>query len=342
MLVITDSAANILNGANSAGVGFATNVILTGTSNLVTAAQATQLEGMANFRLWWSSTLTVMDSTANLLDPANAAGLSVGTNYSYTYNGVSFEISGTSNVVSLAQEAVIAALPHVSLAAGASVTLADTAANLIGSFDSIGSSPLVTAISVTDGLSLTLTYAQFVADAATIAEIVGPYTLHVSGVPVAAAAAMQANSHVVAFQVSDTAAAVGADLTPLDLSSSLSAITLTDSSTLPLSYNQMAADARAIGLITNAGLTFTVSMVPVSAAASEAANPNVVGLGWWTASSRWLPPSRRCRPTAGSPGSIRSISWPMTRRAWRSIWCSARTRWTSSAPRHRRRRPCRR
>ena len=71
------TAASLLGSSNAAGIAKATAVTLSGTTNTVTAAQATVLAALSGFALAPGATLVVSDTAANLL--ANAAGAAKAT-----------------------------------------------------------------------------------------------------------------------------------------------------------------------------------------------------------------------------------------------------------------------
>ena len=148
-LVVADGAANLLLVGNATGVAIGTSVQVTGTSNTVTAAQAATLAGKPNFALASGATLVVADGTANLLLAGNAAGVAKGT---------TVQVTGTSNTVTAAQATTLAGKPHFALASGASLVVADSAANLllVGNATGVAKATTVQII----GISNTVTAAQ--------------------------------------------------------------------------------------------------------------------------------------------------------------------------------------
>ena len=123
-MVIADTAANLQLAANTTGVAKATSVKLMGQNNTVTAAVATTLAGLAsgNSTLNSTATLVIADGAANLLSPANATGVA---------NATTVQLTGTTNTVTAAQFQTLTGKPHFGLATGATLILADTAANLV-------------------------------------------------------------------------------------------------------------------------------------------------------------------------------------------------------------------
>ncbi len=154
-LVVADGAANLLLPANAAGVALATSVSLTGT-NSVSAANADLLVGLKGFALASGATLVVADSAANLLDSANAAGLAKATSVSLT---------GT-NTETAAQAEALSTLKGFALASGATLVVADGAANLLLAANAAG---LAKATSV----SLTGTNTETAAQAEALSKLKG-------------------------------------------------------------------------------------------------------------------------------------------------------------------------
>lgn len=88
--------------------------------------------------------------------------------------------------------------------------------------------PLVASIALTDTSkpAITLTGAQYSADAPVMAKITSAYNLMVTGAAVSLGASLQANSHVASFTVSDTVANVSAALPSLQADSRLISLTI--------------------------------------------------------------------------------------------------------------------
>ncbi|MGD1017038.1 MAG: Ig-like domain-containing protein, partial [Roseiarcus sp.] len=127
-LVVSDSAADLLNAAYAAGLAEATGVTLTGTSNVVSAPQAEQLAGLTDFALGSGAKLTVSDSAADLLNAAYAAGLADAT--SVTLTG--------SNAEDAAQAEALAMLKGFTLGSGAKLAVSDNATNLLAGANAAG------------------------------------------------------------------------------------------------------------------------------------------------------------------------------------------------------------
>jgi len=155
-LTVSDSAANLL--ADTAGVAKATKVVLTGTTNSVDAAQATELAGLAAFTTGFGAKLTLLDSASDLLAGGNAAGVAIATRV---------VITGNANSVDAAQAESLAELTDVAVGGEASLVVSDSAANLLANNNADGIA-LATAVTLT-GISNNLD----AADAATLAGLTG-------------------------------------------------------------------------------------------------------------------------------------------------------------------------
>ena len=121
-LTVSDTATNLLISNNNLGIAKATSVQLTGTSNADTAAQVAVLAALAGFSVAPGATLVASDTAANLLLSSNAAGIAKAT---------SVQLIGTPNIVTAAQAAALVALTGFTVGSGATLVVADTAANLL-------------------------------------------------------------------------------------------------------------------------------------------------------------------------------------------------------------------
>jgi probable HAF family extracellular repeat protein len=159
-------------------------------------------------------------------------------------------------------------LPITAVAATASaptspVWVADTAVNIqahIDGLQALAAANNLFSIDLTDSGSpkLTLTAAQYSADALALAHIVGPYDLMTTGVTaVAATGQIGFDGHVTSVAVADSAANIAADLAglfgiALSQANYLASITLTDSGVPTLSINniQLTLDRQIINKVT--------------------------------------------------------------------------------------------
>ena len=230
-LVVQDSAANLLSLANAAGLAAATAVQLSG-STTTSASNATALATLHGFSLATGATLVVSDSSTNLLDTLYAAGLAKAT---------ARQIS-TSVIVTTAKATALSKLLNLSLGTGVTLTVNDTASNISAAIDTLqtlAAAKLLSAITLSASAPLSITAAQLTADAAALAKLPSGYTLNVAAVPLSAAAAVRANSHVVAFSLADTAANILASANAAAVAAAAS-VKLTSINTLT------AAQARAL------------------------------------------------------------------------------------------------
>ena len=245
---VTDTAAN-LGGANLdtlqtlAASGKLTSVIV--SNNTVAVA------------------ITLAQQTS---DATVDSGLFTGT--------YSFSVSG----VTVANQAAELATTHVT-----SISISDTAANVNAALDTLqGLGTKIVAIVLSDGGTpvLSITGAQFTADATTIAKITSAYSLSVSNVLAANVATVFANTHVTAMTVVDTGANVATNLGTLQTDNAkITSITLTDSATptLAITAAAFAADAGALGKIVSA-YNLAVSAVTVANAVSTSNAAHVTSI----------------------------------------------------------------
>jgi hypothetical protein len=255
-LLVSDTAGQLLDSANASGLALASKFRLIGT-NSTNAAQAETLASLPGFHLGTvvPGTLTVIDSGANLLLPANTAGVTVAS---------AVVMTGTA-IVNANQAIALGALAGFALASGATLSIADTGADIQGDLNGVQAlvaKGLISAITLTDATppSLEVSAAQYAADAPTRALIASPFTLIVDNAAASAAAGLQANSRVTAFSISDSAAQVASALDALNSDSKLTAIALTDNGTpvLTLTNTQYTTDRIALGAITSGVLVDVV------------------------------------------------------------------------------------
>ena len=176
----------------------------------------------------------------------------------------------------LAVSGVPAWAPSV-LQADAKVTsfaVSASSATVASNLDALQAATKLGAITLTDSSALAITYAQLTADTTALGLLPSDYTLVVSGVPAAAVATVQANAHVTSFAVSDTGAAAGGAIDAINAATKISAVTLTDSGALPVTYAQLTGDTAALGKLPGS-YTLTVSAVTAGNAAATQANSHV-------------------------------------------------------------------
>jgi hypothetical protein len=140
--------------------------------------------------------------------------------------------------------------------AAAAAAITDSAATVQANLDALqtlAAAGKVASIALSDAgtPTLSLTAAQWTADATAISEFAGNYALTVTGLTAAQVAGLAGNAHVASVTVSDSAAHVGANLDALQTlaaAGKLSPVTLTDGGTPTLSITgaQAAADLAAL------------------------------------------------------------------------------------------------
>ncbi|MDR3471158.1 MAG: C2 family cysteine protease [Devosia sp.] len=184
--------------------------------------------------------------------------------------------SSTSGVVTGALVSAAAALQANS--AVTSFSILDSLADVSAALASLAADTKLTSITLTDSATpaLSLTGAQYSADAAVLTKITSAYDLTVTGAQASAAAGLQANAHVTAFSIADSLADVSAAFAALAGDNKLTSITLTNTGTpvLTLTAAQYSADAAVLAKITGA-YALTVTGALASAAAGLQANTHV-------------------------------------------------------------------
>ncbi|MES2711060.1 MAG: calcium-binding protein [Pseudomonadota bacterium] len=149
-------------------------------------------------------------------------------------------------------------------------------ADVAAALDALNGTGKLTAITLTDGDALSLTHAQFLADATALGKLPNGYTLDLRGVPAASAAAAQANIHVESFAVTDSAAAVIAAFTSLSAATKLEAITLAGGVTLTITHAQLLSGASLFTKLPSE-YQLQVTGVPVASALVVQDNDHVLG-----------------------------------------------------------------
>ena len=240
------------------------------------AANLDALQALANASLLSSVTLTdgstpTLSVTAlQLTDDADALA-AIGSDYDLAVTDVA-----------AADAVTVAALTGVT-----SVSVADTAANVVTNLDdleTLATDTILASVFLTDtGLpTLTITATQLTDDTDALALIAGAYDLAVTSVAAADAATVAAEPFVTSVSISDTAANVVTNLDALQALATagvLGSITLTDGGTptLSLTQAQLATDAGAITAITGS-YDISTSSVLAGSAASVAAETGVTAL----------------------------------------------------------------
>ena len=148
-LNVADNAADLLAAANAGGEAVANSVTLTGTNPALAAAQAETLSKLPGFALGAGATLNIADNATDLLNAANAGGEAVAT---------SFTLTGTTNSVTAAQAETLSKLKGFALGSGATLNIADNAADLLNAANA-GGEAVATSVTLT-GANAGLSAAQ--------------------------------------------------------------------------------------------------------------------------------------------------------------------------------------
>ncbi len=120
---------------------------------------------------------------------------------------------------------------------------------------------------------VSITYTEFAADTATLAEITASFNLTVTGVSVANRAAVEAAAHVTAITISDTAADITAALATLNADTEISSIVISDNAALTVTAAQKTADARALAELVDANGAAAVVTVGTGTSGGSGSNP---------------------------------------------------------------------
>jgi hypothetical protein len=169
--------------------------------------------------------------------------------------------------VSVTGAATVQANTHVT-----AFSLKDSSTDVAATLDALNANSKLSIVTLTDGNSLSITWAQYGADNSIISKLpMG--SLSVSGVPVSAAAGLQADSHVGSFGLLDSSANIATNLNALNDDTKISGVTLTDSNPLSITWAQYGEDASIISKLPAGSLS--VSGTPVLGAATLQADSEV-------------------------------------------------------------------
>ena len=196
------------------------------------------------------------DSTTGELEIRNPWGTQSGQNWDTTFevrlgsllaDGDTITVDNmTVTSPSVVNGALVSAAAGLQADAAVAVfTISDTAANVGAAFASLALDTKLASITLTDPGTpqFTLTATQFTADSTVLAKVIGPYAVTVTGAAASRATALQTDTHVTAFSVSDTAAHVKAALASLNADSKLTALTVsgtTSANTIDLTGSKVA------------------------------------------------------------------------------------------------------
>ncbi|WP_158928832.1 NF038122 family metalloprotease [Acidisphaera sp. S103] len=237
-----------------------------------TAAQAASLQASATVIAF-----TVSDTAANIgaaFDALNAdtklTGITVTnglpiplsyTQYITDTTALALLPAGTTFTLSAVPEADTAAIQAATAVMSFSVT--DTTANVLAGLATLATAAKLSGITLSGATSLPVTYAQYQSYASTLDKLTAGDTMTVSAATAAAAGKLQADGHVAAFTVTDTAADITAGLTALGTATKLTGITVSGGTTVQVTYPQYTSYAKTLALIADPA-TLVVSVVPVA------------------------------------------------------------------------------
>lgn len=225
------------------------------------------------------------DSSTGELEIRNPWGTESGQTWDTTFEvslSTLLSASDTITVDNVTSSTVLPVTTNVTVSAAValqasalvtSFTIADSSANVVAAVATMAGYTKLTSITFTDSSepSLSLTYAQYGADAAVLALIVSAFKLTVTGASASEAAALQSRAMVSAFTVSDSSADVLTYLSNLEGDSKLTSVSLTDSNALTLTYSQFAG---ATSLLAKLPASYTVTVSGATAAEATALQAN--------------------------------------------------------------------
>ncbi len=167
------------------------------------------------------------------------------------------------------------ALAGVTLQANARVSsfsVTDSSAQIAATLGVLNGMTKLTSIVLTDQVALGLTYAQFAASTVVLGKLPANATIIVSGVASASAAMVQGYAKVLAFNVTDTAAKVVANLSALNAATKLQSIALTDTASLAITATQLDSYASVFSKLSS---IYVLTVSGVTAAGASAVQANV-------------------------------------------------------------------
>ncbi|MCO6417877.1 hypothetical protein JYK14_17145 [Siccirubricoccus sp. KC 17139] len=209
--------------------------------------------------------ITLTDGAALVLTEAQY--LAGGAALALLPGGTSLQVTGAATV----RLAALAADARV-----AGFTVLDSAAHIAADFAALQGAAKLTGLAVQGGGPLGLTAAQYASPGNLLSLLPEDYTLTVSGLAAAAAEAAQAEAHVTAFTVLDSAANLAAALDQIAGYGKISAIALSDGSSLAIAFGQLASAAAALARL-DPGITLTVADAVMAEAAAAQADARVGG-----------------------------------------------------------------
>jgi hypothetical protein len=234
------------------------------------------------------TSFSVTDTTANVLaglatlaaaTKLSSITLSGATTLAVTYSQYA-TYTKTLNLLASPSALTVSAVGATNAAtvqAGAKVSgfsVSDTSANIAAGLATLSTDTKLTAITLTGGSTLSISYTQYASYEATLGLLATADSLTVSGAAGSNAATLQSATKVAAFAVTDTAANVAASLTALAADTKLSSISLTGGTTLAVTDAQYLADTSTLNKLAS-GDTMAVSAATVAGAAALQASAHV-------------------------------------------------------------------
>lgn len=163
----------------------------------------------------------------------------------------------------------------------AAVAIQDSTANVgkyLDGLDGLARAGKIVSVSLTDTTTMTISGAQFAADAAVIAFLPQRSMLVVRQASVAQAPALQTDVRVKSFTLLDSTLRVSAALDTLNADTRLTGIALTDTAPIAMTHAQMLADTFVLARLPGSA-TYSISNVGVANAAAVSANVKVARFG---------------------------------------------------------------
>jgi hypothetical protein len=185
--------------------------------------------------------------------------------------------SGGKTTTLTAQGAIAAFAADPSMAP---VAISDTTANIgryLDGLQNLAAAGAISSIRLSDTKTMTITGAQFTADAQVIALLPVRQFIIVDDALATLADTLQVDPRVKTFRVTDSSANVTQRLDALNDDTRLTAVTLTDTTALTMSHAQLVSNTSVLGKLP-AGTTYIVTAVSAANAATTEANTKVVSL----------------------------------------------------------------
>lgn len=277
---VMTTLAHLQSGGHTLAYGVNQSGIIVGRSDIYTAA------GWVDHAvLWQNGTLVDLNKylqagsgwVLNYAIGINANGDITGMG---TYNGVltafllAIGDAGAPSVTAAAAMQNFAAAPH-----GSPFTVLDSAADLVANLDglqTLAAAGKLLQVQASDAGIMTVTQAQWVRDAAALADLTGNVSVHVTGVAASAVSKTVDAGHVTAVSVLDSSSNVQANLSTLEVwTNAITAISFTDGSPiLTFTAQRYSADQQLLSLM-QGNYMLNLTGITIADAAADAALPHV-------------------------------------------------------------------